>query len=241
MARRTDGHGRPRYWQKGGGFDRNVRDEHERRRPQSNQGVVYSQRPRGAGVGRAAGGLAVVERALADGASGRGAPVRPAAGRPRHVGGMGGVQVSVRRIREGSTDLSKQRSVARVRCHPALEVIQVAIPVDKFPLFVLLPDEGMFRVVEDRVSLAWHEAFDLEGEPHWVWLSSGERFRLRQDAHEEYLLEKASSDERDLCAMIGRWCLRWRQEHPTGNKHLGDYAILKRWLAGLARSEKGDS
>ena len=63
----------------------------------------------------------MVERALVDGASGRGVPVRPAAGRPRRVGGMGGVQVSVRRIMEGSTDLSKQRSVARDRCHPAAD------------------------------------------------------------------------------------------------------------------------
>ncbi len=32
LARITDGQGRPRYWQKGGGFDRNVRDEYEFRR-----------------------------------------------------------------------------------------------------------------------------------------------------------------------------------------------------------------
>ena len=30
--------------------------------------------------------------------------MRAAAGRPRRVGGTGGVQVSVRRVREGSTD-----------------------------------------------------------------------------------------------------------------------------------------
>jgi hypothetical protein len=81
--------------------------------------LVRPPEPSGAGAGRAAGGLAMVERALVDGASGRGAPVRSAAGKPRHVGGMGGVQVSVRQIRKSSTDLSKQRSAARVRCHPA--------------------------------------------------------------------------------------------------------------------------
>jgi len=32
LVRIVDAHGRPRYWQKGGGFDRNVRDEHEFRR-----------------------------------------------------------------------------------------------------------------------------------------------------------------------------------------------------------------
>jgi len=61
----------------------------------------------------------VVECELVDEASGGGVPVRPAAGRLRRVGGMGGVQVSVRENREESTDLSKQRSVARGRCHPA--------------------------------------------------------------------------------------------------------------------------
>ncbi|MBK7404163.1 MAG: transposase [Phycisphaerales bacterium] len=115
LARITGEHGRPRYWQKGGGFDRNVRDTHEFRHPKDKQGAVYSQEPRGAGPGRAAAGLGVVERAVVDGEQRRGVPVRPAPGRPRHVGGMGGVQVRVRRIRHRSTDLSKQRSVARGR------------------------------------------------------------------------------------------------------------------------------
>ncbi|MBK7405473.1 MAG: transposase [Phycisphaerales bacterium] len=116
LARIADGHGRPRHWQKGGGFDRNVRDDCEFRRPRDKQGAVYSSQPGGAGTGREAGGLAMVERALVDGASGRGVPVRPAPGRPRHVGGMGGVQMRVRLIRHRSTDLSKQRSDGTKAC-----------------------------------------------------------------------------------------------------------------------------
>ncbi|MBK7405593.1 MAG: transposase [Phycisphaerales bacterium] len=85
--------GRPRYWQKGGGFDRNVRDEYEFRRSQGDPGAVYSPQPRGTGLGRAAGGLAVVERAVVDGAARGGVPLLACPGTGRRAGCAEGVGV----------------------------------------------------------------------------------------------------------------------------------------------------
>lgn len=76
LDRIADGQGRPRFWQKGGGFDRNVRDDGEFCRE-----VGYIHREPGrARAGGPGGGVAMVQRAVVDGLAGGRGRVRSAAG-----------------------------------------------------------------------------------------------------------------------------------------------------------------
>jgi len=99
-----------------------------------------------------------------------------------------------------------------------------------FPMFVLIPDEGMICVVENEQGLSLHEAIDVAEELYWVWTALGDRYRLVAGDEGGYLLEPAPTQELQLFGVIAHWCIRWQQQQVRWPPRFGDYAILVRWL-----------
>lgn len=152
LDRIADGHGRPRFWQKGGGFDRNVRDDGEFCREVR---YIHREPGRARAVGPA-GGVAMVQRPVVDGLPRRRGRVRSAAGQPEVVAELEGVHVRFEggRCRApatrprhrslgadfGGTVGSRHMYGVALRCHrPACEVAQQVLNQTLCPAGCITP------------------------------------------------------------------------------------------------------